>query len=56
MEPHTIRNNAMYSKCGWTPFDGWEVAGRIQKVVLRGETVVEDGKVLANPGSGQLLV
>ena len=30
-----------------------EVKGRVKRVVLRGETVYVDGKVLAEPGFGQ---
>lgn len=43
----------MYSRCGWTPFEGKIMRGRIQRVVLRGETVVEAGEVLTAPGSGR---
>ncbi len=42
-----------FTRCGWTPFEGWKVKGRVRKVVLRGETAFEDGKVLAQPGSGR---
>ncbi len=40
------------SKCGWTPFEGWQVQGRVMRVVLRGQDVYKDGKVLAEKGSG----
>jgi len=43
----------MHSRCGWTPFEGWKVKGRVRKVVLRGKTAFEDGKVLVEPGYGQ---
>lgn len=36
---------AMYSKCGWTPFDGMTVVGAVAGVWLRGEQVVRDGRV-----------
>jgi carbamoyl-phosphate synthase/aspartate carbamoyltransferase/dihydroorotase len=52
---YTIRNENLYSKCGWTPFDGWEVAGRVRRVVLRGREVFVEGKVVARPGTGQLI-
>lgn len=55
-EAYQIRNEAMHSKCGWTPFDGMEVVGRVVRVYLRGEKVFEDGQVLAARGSGQLIV
>lgn len=50
-----IHNQNLYTKCGWTPFDGWELVGRIEKVVLRGQVVVEDGKVSGEPGRGRIL-
>ncbi len=43
----------MFSRCAWTPFEGWQVQGKIRKVVLRGATAFADGKVLAQPGSGR---
>ena len=55
MTPTVIRNANMFSKCGWTPFDGMAVAGRVQRVILRGNVVFEDGKVTAVPGSGQMI-
>jgi carbamoyl-phosphate synthase/aspartate carbamoyltransferase/dihydroorotase len=41
------------TRCGWTPFDGMVVRGKVQRVILRGQEVVRDGQVLALPGSGQ---
>ena len=48
--PYTITNEAMHSKCGWTPFAGWEVVGRVQKVVLRNQTIYQDGQFLRKVG------
>lgn len=42
-----------YTRCGWTPFEGWKVRGRLRRVVLRGREVYRDGEVLAPPGSGK---
>jgi len=55
LTPTTIRNVGMHSKCGWTPFDGMPVAGRVQRVILRGQVVYEDGQVLAERGAGRLI-
>ena len=49
----TVRAADMYSRCGWSPFEGWELQGKVEKVVLRGEVVVEGGVVSAEPGTGQ---
>jgi carbamoyl-phosphate synthase/aspartate carbamoyltransferase/dihydroorotase len=43
----------LHSRCGWTPFEGYKVKGRVTRVVLRGRTAFEDGKVLAEPGYGR---
>jgi len=34
------------SKCGWSPFAGWVLPAKVMTVVLRGKTVVENGKVV----------
>lgn len=52
---YDIRNTAMHTKCGWTPFAGKRVQGRVVRVFLRGKKVYEDGIVLATPGSGHLI-
>jgi len=49
---YEIRVAEMKSRCGWTPFEGWKVKGRLHKVVLRGKTAFEDGKILVKPGFG----
>jgi len=49
---HAVQN---YTRCGWTPFEGWQVRGRVKRVVLRGQEVFRDGQVLAQPGSGRNL-
>lgn len=55
MQPYVIKNENLFTKCGWSPFDGWEVPGRVSKVVLHGKTVFADGAILATPGSGRTL-
>lgn len=48
-----IRAADLHSRCGWTPFEGWQVRGRVTRVVLRGREALRDGQVLAAPGTGQ---
>jgi carbamoyl-phosphate synthase/aspartate carbamoyltransferase/dihydroorotase len=50
-----IHASELHSRCGWTPFEGMQVHGRVRRVVLRGQEVYHDGEVLAAPGSGQNL-
>ena len=48
-----LRAAHTYTRCGWTPFEGWKVRGKLRRVVLRGKDVYHDGQVLALPGSGK---
>ena len=54
-QEYELNDAQMRTRCGWTPFDGRHVKGRIEKVVLRGETVFDGERVLAAPGSGRVL-
>jgi carbamoyl-phosphate synthase/aspartate carbamoyltransferase/dihydroorotase len=50
---YEIRAADQFTRCGWTPFEGWKVKGRVRKVVLRGITAFEDGKILVEAGYGR---
>jgi carbamoyl-phosphate synthase/aspartate carbamoyltransferase/dihydroorotase len=50
---YEIRASEQFTRCGWTPFEGWKVKGKVRKVVLRGTTAFEDGKISVKPGYGQ---
>lgn len=49
---YKIRSADLHSRCGWTPFEGYQVKGRVRRVVLRGKEVFKDGEILALPGFG----
>lgn len=50
-----IRAAEMHSRSAWTPFEGWQMQGRVRRVILRGHEAYRDGQVLAQPGSGRNL-
>jgi carbamoyl-phosphate synthase/aspartate carbamoyltransferase/dihydroorotase len=52
-ETYEIKAENQFTKCGWTPFEGWKVKGKVRKVVLRGKTAFEDGKFLVEGGFGK---
>jgi carbamoyl-phosphate synthase/aspartate carbamoyltransferase/dihydroorotase len=52
---YIIQNENLYKKCGWTPFAGMQVRGQVEKVILSGQTVYENGRITAQPGTGRLL-
>ena len=43
-ERHVLQHDGLQTKCGWTPFSGMSVRGRVRSVVLRGEQVFADGR------------
>jgi dihydroorotase len=53
---YTLSHDGVHTRCGWTPFDGMTVQGRVQRVVLRGRTVVEAGELRARPGLARAVV
>jgi carbamoyl-phosphate synthase/aspartate carbamoyltransferase/dihydroorotase len=52
---YEIKGSEQFTRCSWTPFEGWKVKGRVRKVVLRGQTAFEDGKLRVEPGYGRNL-
>lgn len=50
---YEIRAADQVTRCGWTPFEGWKVKGKVRKVVLYGKTAFEDGKILIEQGYGR---
>lgn len=50
---YEIRAADQFTRCGWTPFEGWKVRGRVIRTVLRGQVAFEDGRLLAAPGYGK---
>ena len=50
---YEIKAENQFTRCGWTPFEGWQVTGRVRRVVRRGQVAFEDGKVLAEQGYGR---
>lgn len=50
---YEIKAVEQFSRCGWTPFEGWKVKGKVRKVVLRGQTAFDEGKILVDQGYGR---
>lgn len=55
MIEYELVNDTLHTKAAWSPFAGKHVIGKVSRVVLRGNAVYENGRVLAAPGSGQVL-
>lgn len=54
--PFTLDALPLFTKCGWSPFQGRSVKGKVERVFIRGEKVFADGQVLAEKGSGKIII
>src|SRR5918992_5121744 len=52
---HTISVETHHSKCDYNLFEGTEVTGVPETVLVRGRVVVENGELVAQPGAGQFI-
>lgn len=50
-----IGERPLQTKCGWSPFEGRKMKGDVMRVFLRGREVYANGKVMAEPGYGQII-
>jgi carbamoyl-phosphate synthase/aspartate carbamoyltransferase/dihydroorotase len=51
-----VRGAELHSRCGWSPFEGMKLLGRVRRVHLRGRLAFEDGEALVPPGFGHNLI
>jgi dihydropyrimidinase len=51
----TITIDLLHHEGDYTPWEGWKVRGWPVTTILRGEVVVEDGKLLVEPGFGEFV-
>ena len=45
----TIKNENIESKCGWSPFNGFEFKGTPVLTIIAGTIMMQDGNVLGAP-------
>lgn len=55
MEEYEVKDKDLKTRCGWSPFTGSRLKGKVENVKLRGQSVYENGKVLVKPGHGQII-
>lgn len=51
----TISASSHHSRCDYNMYEGTEVVGAPELVLLRGNVLVEDGELVAAPGSGRFV-
>jgi len=52
---HKIDASRFYSKAKFSPFDGWKVKGKASKTIVNGQLVMDDGEIVAEPGTGRIV-
>ena len=51
----TLQADQLFYQNPQSPFIGYEFKGSIDRTILRGTTIYQDGKMLVEPGYGQVL-
>ncbi len=54
-KPFSVNKQNVLYKCGWSPFEGYQFRSSIDKTILNGEVVYENGEVIDAPIFGKPL-
>jgi len=52
---YKIDSSKFHSKAKYSPFDGWKVKGKPIKTFVNGQLVMDEGKIVAKPGTCQIV-
>jgi dihydroorotase len=52
---YKIDSSKFYSKAKYSPFDGWKVKGKPIKTFVNGRLIMDEGEIMAKPGTGQIV-
>jgi len=52
---YRIDTSKFHSKAKYSPFDGWNVEGKPVKTFVNGRLVMDEGEIVAKPGSGGII-
>lgn len=54
-QSYVLRAKDMYTACGWIPYEGKSIKGRVTHTILRGNVIAKDGKIIGLPGYGKFI-
>ena len=54
-EEWIVRGKNLFTKCKWSPFEGWKLRGKVKKVYIRNKLVFENNKFLVKSGFGNII-
>jgi len=52
---HVISANTHHMNCDYSGYEGWEVTGKTETVLLRGKIAIENNECHLNPGDGKFI-
>ena len=50
----TVTKDSLLYKCGWSPYEGCRLRGRVDMVFVNGEMTVSGGKITGSPAGRRL--
>ena len=50
-----VTEDTVHTKCGWSPWVGRTLKGKVMATMLRGRVIAEQGEIVANPGYGRYI-
>lgn len=54
-QKYRIDSSKFHSKARYSPFDGWTVKGKPTKTFVNGRLVMDEGEIVAKPGTGKII-
>lgn len=54
-ESWTVKEEDLFYMCPWSPYIGMNIDGKIEKTIVRGTVVYEDGRINVEPGFGKFV-
>ncbi len=54
-QSYKLEARQMHTSCGWIPYEGWEVRGKVTHTILRGMVVMRLGEMTGKPGEGRFI-
>jgi dihydropyrimidinase len=52
---HRVERSGLMSRTGYSPWEGFELRGRVVRTISRGKTIFEDGVLVGSPGDGHFV-
>jgi dihydroorotase len=52
---YKVDSSKFSSKAKYSPFEGWRVRGKPVKTFVGGRVVIDEGEIVAKPGTGRVV-